>query len=71
MTKIHETFYRESIDKIKLFLSPSKGELTVVISEKYNKQKHSDFESKKQILKYLKKYSLKDVVIGLRKRKNF
>ncbi len=63
ITKIHETFYRESIDKIKLFLSPLKGELTVVISEKYNKQESgSDFDVKKQAMKYLKKYSLKDVV---------
>tara|TARA_B100000965_G_scaffold192662_1_gene160874 strand:- start:466 stop:1308 length:843 start_codon:yes stop_codon:yes gene_type:complete len=63
ITKIHETFYRESMDKIKLFSSPLKGELTVVISEKYNKKEsNSGFDIKKQAMKYLKKYSLKDVV---------
>ena len=63
ITKIHETFYRESMDKIKLFSSPLKGELTVVISEKYNKKEsNSGFDIKKQAMKYLKKYSFKEVV---------
>ena len=64
LTKIHETFYRESVDKIKLFSSPLKGEVTIVISKKYNKsESESDSETiKKQAMKYLKKYSLKDVV---------
>ena len=64
LTKIHETFYRESVDKIKLFSSPLKGEVTIVISKKYNKsESESDYETiKKQAMQYLKKYSLKDVV---------
>jgi len=63
LTKIHETFYRESVDKIKLFSSPLKGEVTIVISKKYNKNElGSDSEIIKQAMKYLKKYSLKDVV---------
>ena len=63
LTKIHETFYRESVDKIKLFTSPLKGEVTIVISKKYNKNElGSDSEIIKQAMKYLKKYSLKDVV---------
>ena len=63
MTKIHETFYRESMDKIPLFKSNLKGELTVVISKKYNKNKIiDDSEIIKQAKVYLKKYSLKDVV---------
>tara|TARA_Y100000590_G_scaffold458697_1_gene613979 strand:- start:567 stop:1412 length:846 start_codon:yes stop_codon:yes gene_type:complete len=64
LTKIHETFYRESVDKIKLFSAPLKGEVTIVISKKYNKsESESDSETiKKQAMKYLKKYSLKDVV---------
>ena len=39
ITKIHETFYRENIDHIKLFKTPIRGELTVVISEKNIKDK--------------------------------
>ena len=63
LTKIHETFYRESVDKIKLFSSPLKGEVTIVISKKYNKNElSSDSEIIKQAMMYLKKYSLKDVV---------
>ena len=63
LTKLHETFYREDIDKINMFKTPIKGELTVVISEKNIKNK---FFIKKKIIKkaklYLKKYTLKDVV---------
>lgn len=63
ISKIHETFYREEIESIKLFKSPIKGELTIVISEKINKRKEVDLvKISKEIKKYLKKYSLKDVV---------
>ena len=63
LTKLHESFYRQDIDKIDMFKSPIKGELTVVISEKNIKDKF--FDEKKIIKKaklYLRKYSLKDVV---------
>ena len=63
ITKLHEYFYREDIDKINMFKTPIKGELTVVISEKNIKDKF--FDEKKIIKKaklYLQKYSLKDVV---------
>ena len=63
MTKLHESFYRGNIDKINMFKTPIKGELTIVISEKDIKD---DFFDEKQITQkvknYLKKYSLKDVV---------
>jgi len=64
ITKIHETFYRNDIDSIKIFKANLKGELTVVISKKYNKSEIViDFEKiKKEAIKYLRKYSLKDVV---------
>jgi len=63
ITKLHETFYRNDIDKIKMFKTSVKGELTVVISEKNIKDKIFD-ENKiiKKAKVYLKKYSLKDVV---------
>ena len=63
LTKLHESFYRENVDKIYMFKTPIKGELTVVISEKNIKDKF--FDEKKVIKKarlYLKKYSLTDVV---------
>ena len=63
ITKLHEAFYRDDVNKINMFKSPIKGELTVVISE--NNIKDKFFDEKKVIKKarlYLKKYSLKDVV---------
>jgi len=63
LTKLHESLYREDIDKINMFKNSLKGELTVVISEKDNKDKVLN-EDKiiKKAKKFLKKYSLKDVV---------
>ncbi len=63
ITKLHESLYRDEIDKIDLFKTPIKGELTVVISENNNKDEFLD-EDKiiKKAKLYLKKYSLKDVV---------
>ena len=63
ITKLHEAFFRDKLDKINMFKSPLKGELTVVISEKNTKDEFFD-ESKiiKKAKVYLKKYSLKDVV---------
>ena len=63
ITKLHESFYRNEVDKINMFKTPIKGELTVVLSEKNTKDKTFD-EDKifKKAESYLKKYSLKDVV---------
>ena len=63
ITKIYESFIRKSIDELDVFKDPLKGELTVVISEKNNKNKTYDEEKiVNKIKKYLKKYSLKDTV---------
>ena len=63
ITKMHETFYRYSINTMKPFNTTLKGELTIVISQIYHK---NDLETDEDIVvqasKYLKKYSLKDVV---------
>ena len=63
ISKIHESFFREEIEKINMFKTSIKGELTVVISEKNTKDKYLD-ENKiiEKARMYLKKYSLKDVV---------
>ena len=63
MTKIHETFLRSNIDKLKLFKDTIKGELTIVISS--NKSQSKKYDSEKivnKIKKYLKIYTLKDTV---------
>ena len=67
MTKLHENFYRENLKSFKGFKKTIKGELTVVLSkreEKYNlKDKNFDENNlRTEIRKYLKRYSLKDVV---------
>ena len=64
MTKKHETHYRESIENIKLFKNILKGELTIVISPKTNNELPTiDLDKiEKQVLKYLKSYTVKDVV---------
>ena len=63
ITKFYEAFYRDDVDKINMFKTTVKGELTVVISEKNITNKIFD-EDKiiKKAKDYLKKYSLKDVV---------
>ena len=74
MTKIHETFYRENLDKLKVFKENLKGELTVVLSKKLsNSSKENIFDEKKlrkDIKEYLKRYSLKDVVQLISEKNN-
>ena len=63
ITKIHEAFFRENIDDLKIYKSPMKGELTVVVSEGIIKNKELNEEIiVNKAKKYLKKYSLKDTV---------
>ena len=71
ISKLHETFYREKISEIKPFKTTLKGELTIVISKIYTNSKLiSDTEITEQASKYLKKYSLKDVVELISKKEN-
>jgi 16S rRNA (cytidine1402-2'-O)-methyltransferase len=63
ITKMHETFYRDTINAIKPFKTTLKGELTIVISENYHKEEQEPDENiVVQANEYLLKYSLKDVV---------
>ena len=63
ISKIHETFYRDKISTIKPFKTTLKGELTVVISKNYtNNELELGVDIINEATKYLKKYSLKDVV---------
>ena len=63
ISKIHESFFRDEIDKIKLFKTELKGELTVIISEKNtSKETFNEEAIVNKVKKYLKKYSLKDTV---------
>ena len=62
ITKIHESFYRNEINKIRLFDEKLKGELTIVISESNKKIPIDKEKIINKAKKYLKKYSLKDTV---------
>ena len=63
ITKLHEAFFRDSIDNFKLFKTSLKGEFTIVISEKDIKDKTFDEKNiVKKAKKYLKNLSLKDTV---------
>jgi len=62
LTKIHEFFYRNEIDKIRLFDKKLKGELTIVISESNKKNPIDKEKIINKAKKYLKKYSVKDTV---------
>jgi len=65
MTKIYEQFIRDKIESIKTLPGNFKGELTVVISEKFeekNIKKEISETVKIKIKKMIKKYSNKDVV---------
>ena len=63
ISKIHETFYRDKISTIKLFKTNVKGELTIVLSKIYtNNELEPDVDLVVEATKYLKKYSMKDVV---------
>ena len=64
MTKKHETYYRDSVDNISTFKTQLKGELTVIISQKIiSKVLTTDFvKIEKQVIRYLKSYTVKDIV---------
>ena len=62
ITKIHETFYRGEVNSIEYFKKTLKGEITVVISKKNNKDQINDSQIKDMAKILIKKNSLKDVV---------
>ena len=67
MTKIHENFYRTSLKNLNNFKTKLKGELTVIISNigKKSVLKENNVDKKHlklEITKYLKRYSVRDVV---------
>jgi len=64
MTKFYEEFIRSDIDKLEPFKFEPKGELTLVISDKFKEKKSSinlKESDKKNIKKMIKKLSIKDI----------
>ena len=67
MTKMHENFYRANLKNLNSFNTKLKGELTVIISNMGKKSvlKDNNVDKKNlklEISKYLKRYSVRDVV---------
>jgi len=64
MTKFYEEYIRSNIDELEPFDTNPKGELTIVISEKYKKKNSSIIlkeSDKDNIKKMIKKLSIKDI----------
>ena len=72
ITKIHETFYRGKVSEIDNFQFNPKGEVTVIISEKYNEKLkvHLDESDKEKIKKLILNKSIKDIVSIISEEKN-
>ena len=63
ITKMHEEFLNEDLDKLKITNNLSKGELTIIISgENINPIEFNQEKIVNKAKKYLKNYSLKDTV---------
>ena len=64
MTKRYETYYRQNIDDLTLFKTQLKGELTIVISKKIKNEvlTINYVKLEKQVINYLKSYTVKDIV---------
>ena len=64
MTKKYETYYRQCVDDLIFFKTQLKGELTIVISKKIKKELlTTDYvKIEKQVIRYLKSYTVKDIV---------
>ena len=72
ITKIHESFYRGKVSEIDNFQFNPKGEVTVIISEKYNEKLkvHLDESDKEKIKKLILNKSIKDIVSIISEEKN-
>ena len=71
LTKLHETLYRAKISEINSLQFNPKGEVTVVISGKKDRQKNKLNESdKKKIKNLIKNKSVKDIVRIFSQEKN-
>ncbi len=73
ISKFYEEFIRTRVDQLKPFEKNLKGELTIVISEKYNNKNISNKLSesdKKYIKKMIKSLSIKDITNIISSNKN-
>ena len=72
LTKMYEQHFRFDVSKIKDFKHELRGEITLVLSQKYKTESKINLEDddKKLIKKLMKKLSIKDVVSEIKKNKD-
>ena len=74
MTKIHETFYRSILDNLENFeKSPKRRNNSCIIKKKFQKKTNFSVDKNKlskEISRYLKRYTLKDVVKLISEKNN-
>ncbi len=72
LTKMYEQHFRLNISKINEFDTELRGEITLVISQKFQNESENKFndQDKKKIKKLMKKLSIKDIVTEIKKNKD-
>ena len=72
LTKMYEQHFRLNISKIYEFNTELRGEITLVISQKFENESENKLneQDKKKIKKLMKKLSIKDIVTEIKKNKD-
>ena len=72
LTKMYEQHFRLNISKISEFNTELRGEITLVISQKFQNESENKLneQDKKKIKKLMKKLSIKDIVTEIKKNKD-
>ncbi len=72
LTKMYEQHFRLNISKINDFNTELRGEITLVISQKFENESENKLkeQDKKKIKKLMKKLSIKDIVTEIKKNKD-
>ena len=72
MSKLYEEYIRKDIDDLEIFTKELKGELTVVISEKNDKNSSQELSESDKIIikKMINKLSVKEITILISQNKN-
>ena len=72
LTKMYEQHFRLNISKINEFNTELRGEITLVISQKFKNESENKLneQDKKKIKKLMKKLSIKDIVTEIKKNKD-
>ena len=72
LTKMYEQHFRLNVSEIETFNTDLRGEITLVLSEKYKSESNMKLSEKDKLIigKLMKKLSIKDVVTEIKKNKD-